>query len=55
MSRKVKIPGIGHPFEIVWDRWGIPHVFAKSVDDAYAGMGFVAGHERLWQAHLSCL
>lgn len=55
MSRKVKIPGIGHPFEIVWDRWGIPHVFAKSIDDAYAGMGFVAGHERLWQAHLSCL
>ena len=55
MSRKIKIAGIARPFEIVWDRWGIPHVFAHGVDDAYAGMGYVAGHERLWQAHLSCL
>lgn len=34
---------------------GIPHVFAVSVEDAYRGMGYAAGFERLWQIHLSTL
>ena len=41
------------PIEIVWDKSGIPHVFAKSIADAYRGMGYVSGKERLWQTHQS--
>ena len=40
-------------FEIVWDDIGVAHVFASSVADAYRGMGYAAGSERLWQIHLS--
>ena len=42
------------PFEIVWDQLGVAHVYAESVADAYRGMGYAAGSERLWQIHLSC-
>ena len=51
---KKKIAGSDAPFEIVWDKLGIPHVYANTVADAYRGMGYAAGYERLWQIHLSC-
>jgi penicillin amidase len=55
MNLKVnKIDGADGPFEIVWDKLGIPHVYASTVADAYRGMGYAAGYERLWQTHLSC-
>jgi penicillin amidase len=49
----IKIPGADGPFEIVWDDIGVAHVYASSVADAYRGMGYAAGSERLWQIHLS--
>ena len=51
---KYKIAEADAPFEIVWDKLGIPHIYANSVADAYRGMGYAAGYERLWQIHLSC-
>ena len=51
---KYKVVEADAPFEIVWDKLGIPHVYASSVADAYRGMGYAAGYERLWQIHLSC-
>ena len=51
---KKKLTEADKPFEIVWDKLGIAHVFASTVADAYRGMGFAAGYERLWQIHLSC-
>ena len=50
---KRNISGADAPFEIVWDRMGIAHVFARTKADAYRGMGYAAGSERLWQIHLS--
>jgi hypothetical protein len=29
------VPGLGAPVEIVRDRWGIPHVYAKSAHDVF--------------------
>jgi len=54
-SLKLRIPGLSAPMRICWDSLGIPHVYAASQYDAFAGMGYAAGYERLWQAHLSCL
>jgi penicillin amidase len=48
-----KIPGAQAPLDIVWDDIGVAHVYAASVADAYRGMGYAAGSERLWQIHLS--
>jgi len=49
-----KVEGADAPFDIVWDSLGVAHVYASSVADAYRGMGYAAGSERLWQTHLSC-
>ena len=51
---KFKVAEADSPFEIVWDKIGIPHVYAQTIEDAYRGMGYAAGYERLWQIHLSC-
>ena len=49
-----KIPSADASFEISWDNLGVAHVWAQTVADAYRGMGYAAGYERLWQIHLSC-
>ncbi len=41
------------PVEVLWDRWGIPHVFAGSIEDAYVALGFACARERLWQIELT--
>ena len=51
---KLKIKEADGPFEVVWDKLGIPHVYASTTADAYRGMGYAAAYERLWQIHLSC-
>ena len=42
-------PGI----EIAWDIWGVPHVFAKSDEEAMFGLGYAAAKTRLIQMDLS--
>ncbi len=49
------IPEAQAPLEICWDKVGVPHIFARSVEDAYRGMGYACASERLWQLHLSNL
>lgn len=46
------IPGLSAPVEIVRDREGVPHIFAQSVDDLHAALGFVHAQDRLWQMEL---
>jgi penicillin G amidase len=52
---KFSIPEAEAPLEICWDNIGIPHIFSKSIEDAYRGMGYACASERLWQIHLSNL
>jgi penicillin amidase len=40
------------PVEILVDRWGVPHVYASSPDDAFFAQGFNAARDRLWQIDL---
>ena len=49
----MKVTGADANFEIVWEKSGIPHVYATTIADAYRGMGYAAGRERLWQIHQS--
>ncbi len=44
--------GIKQPVEILIDKWGVPHIYAKSVDDAFFGQGFNAARDRLFQLEL---
>ena len=38
--------------EIVRDRWGVPHIFAASDEDAYVALGWVTAQDRLFQLEL---
>ena len=45
--------GLSAPVEILRDRYGIPHIFAASLDDASFAMGYVHAQDRLWQMEMS--
>jgi penicillin G amidase len=46
------VPGLAQPAELVVDRWGIPHIYARSVRDAFFLQGWNAARDRLWQIDL---
>ncbi len=46
------VAGLAQPATIVIDRWGISHIFAASIRDAYFLQGFNAARDRLWQIDL---
>jgi penicillin amidase len=41
--------GLGAPVEIVRDKEGVPHIFAKSESDAWFAIGYAHAQDRLWQ------
>ena len=43
------LEGLEGPAEILVDRWGVPHVYASSLYDAFRLQGFNAARDRLWQ------
>lgn len=48
-SGKVELAGLGGPVEIVRDAHAIPHIYARSMRDAYLALGYVHAQERLFQ------
>lgn len=44
-----RIEGIDRAVEIIVDRWGVPHVYAETEPDVFAGQGFAVARDRLWQ------
>lgn len=49
VSGSERVKGIQEEIEILWDKWGIPHVYAKSSNDAYFAQGYIHASHRLWQ------
>jgi penicillin amidase len=50
---EVAFAGVAGPVEILRDRHGIPHIYARSLEDAHFGLGFVHAQDRLWQMEMS--
>ncbi len=48
----IALPGLREPVEVVRDRWGIPHIYARNVDDLFFAQGFVVAQDRLWQMEM---
>jgi len=46
---ELKLPGLKEPVEILRDRWGVPHIYAKNTPDLFFAQGFVAAQDRLFQ------
>ena len=45
-------PGLREPVEIVRDRWGIAHIYARSEHDLFLAQGYNAARDRLFQLEL---
>ena len=46
------VAGLAAPAEIRIDRWGVPHIYARSARDAFFLQGYNAARDRLWQIDL---
>jgi penicillin amidase len=46
------LPGLKEPVEVLRDRWGVPHIYAKNTDDLFFAQGFVVAQDRLFQLDL---
>lgn len=51
-SSSFAIPGLEKPAEVLVDRWGVPHLYAGTLYDAFVAQGFIAARDRLWQMDL---
>ena len=49
---RIVVRGLGAPVVIRRDRWGIPHVGARSASDAWFGLGFCHAQDRAFQLEL---
>jgi penicillin G amidase len=48
-TREAAVRGLSAPLDIAIDRWGVPHISAASVNDAFFGQGYATALQRLWQ------
>src|SRR5262249_25864021 len=49
---EIHLSGLKEPVEVLRDRWGVPHIYAKNDDDLFFTQGFVAAQDRLFQVDL---
>jgi penicillin G amidase len=49
----VEAPGLADEVEVLRDRWGVPHIYAKSADDLFFAQGFVVAQDRLWHMEMN--
>lgn len=49
LDGEIRVDGLGDEVEVLRDRWGIPHIYAESLDDLFLAQGFVTAQDRLWQ------
>src|SRR5205823_11474771 len=45
----ITVAGVSAPVQILRDRYAIPHIMARSFEDAAFGLGYAHAQERLWQ------
>src|SRR5882672_9255469 len=48
----LKVGGLQQPVNVLRDRWGVAHIYARNQHDLFFGQGFVAAQDRLFQMEL---
>ncbi|SHE87757.1 penicillin amidase [Ferrithrix thermotolerans DSM 19514] len=49
MTDQIKVEGLDRPVEIFRDNYGVPHIFAEDLNDAFFAMGYACAFDRLFQ------
>lgn len=52
-TRQLGARGLSAPIEIIDDPYGVPHIRAQSIPDAFFGQGYVVARDRLFQIDLA--
>jgi len=50
---ELRVGGLGKPVEVLRDAFGVPHIYAASLEDAMRALGFVHAQDRLWQMEMN--
>src|SRR5262249_18789873 len=48
----VTVPGLSTQVEILRDRWGVPHIYAQTLEDLFFAQGWITAKDRLFQIDL---
>lgn len=48
----ISLAGLREPVEVLRDRWGIAHIYARNTHDLFFAQGFVAAQDRLFQIEM---
>jgi penicillin G amidase len=52
INGEIRVTGLKEPVEILRDKWGVPHIYAKNADDLFFAQGYVAAQDRMFQLDL---
>jgi penicillin amidase len=44
--------GLKDAVEVLRDRWGVPHIYARNTEDLFFAQGYVVAQDRMWQLEL---
>ncbi|MHB8509726.1 MAG: penicillin acylase family protein [Candidatus Dormibacteria bacterium] len=53
MSGRLDLPGLAAPVRVLRDQWGVPHIYAESLEDLFMTQGFVMAADRLFQIDIT--
>ena len=52
LEGEVVVAGLDSVVEVRRDRWGIPHIYARTTHDLFFAQGYVVAQDRLWQMEM---
>ena len=51
-SGNVTLNGLSEEVEVLYDKYGVPHIYANNEEDAYYALGYVHAQDRLFQMEM---
>src|SRR5690349_10169765 len=52
LDGRTTVPGLDSAVEVRRDRWGVPHIYARTPHDVFFAQGYVAAQDRLFQMEI---
>lgn len=52
LDGEVVVAGLDSAVEVRRDRWGVPHIYARTAHDLFFAQGYVVAQDRLWQMEI---
>jgi penicillin amidase len=53
LDGELRLAGLAAPAEVLRDAYGIPHIYAASLEDANFALGYTHAQDRLWQMEMN--